>query len=101
VRLTSITTSLFLCVFLLFICLYQDYELVCPYYRMGCKVSCRRSTLQRHLSEECILARQIKDMDVANTHDTFKPDDYEVFNFTIEKNHYVLEIISCLHLFRK
>lgn len=45
---------------------------------MGCKVSCRRSTLQRHLSEECIFARQIKDMDVANTHDNFKPDDYEV-----------------------
>ena len=46
---------------------------------MGCKVSCRRSTLEKHLGEECIFARQIKDMDVASKADNFNPDDYEVF----------------------
>ena len=56
----------------------QDYELVCPYYRMGCKVSCRRSTLESHLKTDCAFAQQIKDMDTASSKDIFNPDDYEV-----------------------
>jgi len=30
----------------------EDYDLVCPYFKLGCKVSCRRSNLKKHL-EEC------------------------------------------------
>ena len=85
----------------------EDYELVCPYYRMGCKQSCRRSTLEKHLQQECYFAQQMKLMDAANlvgssgsgsgsgssntsNHDTstgtgsgtggddFRPDDYEI-----------------------
>ena len=44
---------------------------------MGCKVSCRRSTLEKHLKEECAFAQQIKDRDMASNIE-FKPDDYEV-----------------------
>jgi predicted nucleotidyltransferase len=29
----------------------DDYELVCPYYKLGCRVNCRRSTLRQHLLE--------------------------------------------------
>jgi hypothetical protein len=30
---------------------HEDYELVCPYYKLGCNVYCRRSTLQQHLKK--------------------------------------------------
>jgi hypothetical protein len=30
---------------------HEDYELVCPYYKLGCKVYCRRSTVQQHLKK--------------------------------------------------
>ena len=30
-----------------------DYELVCPYYHAGCRVSCLRSRLAKHLADEC------------------------------------------------
>ena len=33
---------------------------------MGCKESCRRSTLEKHLKEECYVAQQMKLMDAAN-----------------------------------
>ena len=33
---------------------------------MGCKESCRRSTLEKHLKEECYVAQQMKAMDTAN-----------------------------------
>ena len=44
----------------------EDYELVCPYFRMGCKESCRRSTLEKHLKEDCYVAQQMRVMDAAN-----------------------------------
>jgi hypothetical protein len=28
---------------------HEDYELVCPYYKLGCRVNCRRSTVERHM----------------------------------------------------
>ena len=33
---------------------------------MGCKESCRRSTLEKHLKEECYVAQQMRVMDAAN-----------------------------------
>jgi DNA polymerase sigma len=30
---------------------HEDYELVCPYYRLGCRVHCKRSTIAAHLKE--------------------------------------------------
>ena len=34
----------------------DDYELVCPYFRMGCSETCRRSTVTQHL-KHCRFAR--------------------------------------------
>ena len=28
---------------------HEDYELVCPYYKLGCRVSCRRGDIEAHL----------------------------------------------------
>ena len=72
----------------------EDYELVCPYYRVGCNSSCRRSTLEKHLQEECYFAQQMKLLDAANlvgssggggggggdngNSGDFSPDDYEI-----------------------
>ncbi len=33
----------------------EDYELVCPYYKLGCRLTCRRSTLTKHL-QSCSFA---------------------------------------------
>jgi hypothetical protein len=86
----------------------EDYELVCPYYRMGCKVSCRRSTLQKHLTDECIFAQQIKQMDMASNktnHDdgNFQPDNYEIIcpnafmgcTFTCSRKNLHDHLLSC------
>ena len=58
---------------------------------MGCKVSCRRSTLESHLKTDCAFAQQIKDMDTASSKDTFNPDDYEVRSMsTVRSTQHVL-----------
>lgn len=30
---------------------HEDYELVCPYYKLGCRVSCRRGNIEKHLKK--------------------------------------------------
>ena len=30
---------------------HEDYELVCPYYKMGCRVKCSRLNIAKHLKE--------------------------------------------------
>lgn len=62
---------------------------------MGCKVSCRRSTLEKHLGEECIFARQIKDMDVASKADNFNPDDYEVSSAQLKSTVLPYAVTGC------
>jgi len=37
----------------------EDYELVCPYYKLGCRATCRRSTVTSHL-KQCPYALESK-----------------------------------------
>ena len=39
---------------------HEDYELVCPYYKLGCRVSCRRGNIEKHL-KRCRFALELKD----------------------------------------
>ena len=36
----------------------EDYELVCPYYKLGCRAVCRRAVLTKHM-RECTYAFEI------------------------------------------
>ena len=38
----------------------EDYELVCPYYKLGCRACCRRASVERHL-KECPYALEAHD----------------------------------------
>jgi hypothetical protein len=51
----------------------EDYELVCPYYKLGCRISCRRSTVANHL-KECIYAFEIISNDPVDSHDSRQRD---------------------------
>lgn len=39
---------------------HEDYELVCPYFKLGCRVSCRRGTIEKHL-KKCRFALEMID----------------------------------------
>lgn len=39
---------------------HEDYELVCPYYKLGCRVSCRRGNIEKHL-KKCRFALELID----------------------------------------
>jgi hypothetical protein len=57
----------------------EDYELVCPYYRLGCRVSCRRSTVAKHL-RECTFAFEIQPNSIESAvgGDSSALEDYEI-----------------------
>ena len=40
---------------------HEDYELVCPYYKLGCRVSCRRSNVEIHM-KTCRFALELGDV---------------------------------------
>jgi hypothetical protein len=37
---------------------HEDYELVCPYYKLGCRASCRRGNVERHM-KKCPFALEL------------------------------------------
>jgi hypothetical protein len=51
---------------------HEDYELVCPYYKLGCRVSCRRGTIGKHL-KKCRFALELVEQGLPET-----PGGYEV-----------------------
>jgi len=44
----------------------DDYELVCPYYKLGCRASCRRASVAEHL-RECTFAVEMVDQEQMDT----------------------------------
>lgn len=45
---------------------HEDYELVCPYVRLGCRAVCRRSTIESHM-KQCIFALEVTNRQIPTT----------------------------------
>ena len=55
----------------------DDYELVCFYFRLGCREKCRRSTLNQHL-KTCVFALESKSSTLDNQSAIIDVDNYLV-----------------------
>ena len=74
----------------------EDYDLVCPYYKLGCRTSCRRSTVTSHL-ENCQYALESKPCVNENSDDgTMKPFESQEYDIVCPNS-----VLGCSCILRR